>query len=97
VEPVMQPLKAGVVVAEDEAINRMSLKRILEKAGYEVRAAADGQAALEAAAEKTWDFILMDVSMPRMDGGGNAQDTRARGGAEHSTHPHHRPDRPRIR
>ncbi len=67
-EAVMQPLKASVVVAEDEAINRMYLKRILEKAGYEVRAAADGQAALEAASEKSWDFILMDVSMPRMDG-----------------------------
>jgi ABC-type amino acid transport substrate-binding protein/AmiR/NasT family two-component response regulator len=67
-EPVMQPLKARVIVAEDEAINRMYLKRILEKAGYEVRAAADGQAALEAAAERIWDFILMDVSMPRMDG-----------------------------
>lgn len=67
-EPVAQPIKARVVVAEDEAINRMYLKRLLEKAGYEVRAAVDGQAALEAASERTWDFILMDVSMPRMDG-----------------------------
>jgi len=67
-QPVMEPLKARVIVAEDEAINRMYLKRVLEKAGYEVRAAADGQAALEAASEKNWDFILMDVSMPRMDG-----------------------------
>ncbi|OHD22560.1 MAG: hypothetical protein A2Y38_11270 [Spirochaetes bacterium GWB1_59_5] len=67
-EPFMRPLKASVIVAEDEAVNRLYLKRILEKAGYDVRVAADGQAALEAASEKNWDFILMDVSMPRMDG-----------------------------
>ncbi len=67
-EPAMVPVKASVIVAEDEAINRIYLKRVLEKAGYEVRATADGQAALEAASEGTWDFILMDVSMPRMDG-----------------------------
>lgn len=67
-EPVTQPLKASVIVAEDEAVNRLYLKRILEKAGYEVRAAADGQAALEAESERIPDFILMDVSMPGMDG-----------------------------
>jgi len=56
------------IVAEDEAINRLYLKRVLEGAGYEVTAAADGEAALDAASDGTWDFILMDVSMPRMDG-----------------------------
>jgi len=57
------------VVAEDEAINRRYLKRILEAASYEVSAAATGEAALTAAVSgEYWDFILMDVSMPRMDG-----------------------------
>lgn len=57
-----------VIIAEDEAINRLYLKRVLEAAGYEVHAAADGEAAMNAAATGHWDFVLMDVSMPRMDG-----------------------------
>ena len=55
------------IIAEDEAINRIYLKRVLENAGYEVTQAADGEAALNAATTGEWDFILMDVSMPRMD------------------------------
>jgi CheY-like chemotaxis protein/anti-sigma regulatory factor (Ser/Thr protein kinase) len=56
------------IIAEDEAINRIYLKRVLEHSGYEVTQAADGEAALAAATTGEWDFILMDVSMPRMDG-----------------------------
>ncbi|PKL07641.1 MAG: hypothetical protein CVV51_13075, partial [Spirochaetae bacterium HGW-Spirochaetae-7] len=56
------------IVAEDEAINRIHLKRVLETAGIEVRQAVDGKAALDAASDGSWSFILMDVSMPRMDG-----------------------------
>jgi len=56
------------IIAEDEAINRIYLKRVLENAGYEVTQAADGEAALAAATAGSWSFILMDVSMPRMDG-----------------------------
>jgi len=56
------------IVAEDEAINRLYLKRILEAASYEVSTAATGEAALNAAVSGDWDFILMDVSMPQMDG-----------------------------
>ncbi|MCP5452668.1 MAG: transporter substrate-binding domain-containing protein [Spirochaetaceae bacterium] len=64
------PLAAGgrVIVAEDEAINRLYLKRLLESSGYEVSPAGNGLDALEAAETGSWDFILMDVSMPRMDG-----------------------------
>ena len=56
------------IVAEDEAINRLYLKRVLEAAGVEVRQAIDGKSALDAASDGPWSFILMDVSMPRMDG-----------------------------
>ncbi|HPG85719.1 MAG TPA: transporter substrate-binding domain-containing protein [Spirochaetales bacterium] len=57
-----------VIVAEDEAINRLYLKRLLETSGYTVSPAGNGLDALEAAGSGSWDFILMDVSMPRMDG-----------------------------
>jgi signal transduction histidine kinase/CheY-like chemotaxis protein len=56
------------IIAEDEAINRIYLKRVLENSGFEVTQAADGEAALAAATSGEWDLILMDVSMPRMDG-----------------------------
>ena len=56
------------IVAEDEAINRLYLRRVLEAAGIEVRQAMDGKAALDAASDGPWSFILMDVSMPGMDG-----------------------------
>ncbi|MBU0929107.1 MAG: transporter substrate-binding domain-containing protein [Spirochaetes bacterium] len=62
------PSGTRAIVAEDEAINRLYLKRVLESAGYEVMQAIDGEAALEAASSGEWGFILMDVSMPRMDG-----------------------------
>ena len=64
-----QPQKhRRVIIAEDEAINRLYLKRVLELAGYHVAQAANGAMALESALEGSWDFILMDVSMPKMDG-----------------------------
>jgi len=56
------------IIAEDEAINRLYLKRVLELSGYQVAQAPNGAIALETALQDSWDFILMDVSMPRMDG-----------------------------
>jgi CheY-like chemotaxis protein len=40
----------------------------LEKAGYEVKVAVDGEEAFEAARQADFDFIFMDCHMPRMDG-----------------------------
>ncbi len=69
VAPVNRPVHHGTaIIAEDEAINRLYLKRILELAGYQVAQAPNGAIALETALEGAWDFILMDVSMPKMDG-----------------------------
>jgi CheY-like chemotaxis protein len=57
------------VIAEDEAINRLYLTRMLQSAGLEVVAVKDGQAALEETErERRPDFILMDITMPRMTG-----------------------------
>lgn len=57
------------IVAEDEAINRLYLTRVLQSAGVQVIAVKDGEAALaEAEKENRPDFILMDITMPRMTG-----------------------------
>jgi len=57
-----------VLVAEDNAVNQLLMRRLLEKAGYRVVMADNGQAAVEACAREVFDLVLMDVQMPVMDG-----------------------------
>lgn len=57
-----------VLIAEDERINRLALKRILEKTGFRVLEAENGLKALEILDSETPDCILMDIQMPEMDG-----------------------------
>jgi len=57
-----------VLLAEDNLINRRLTLRLLEKRGHTVVAATDGVEALEALDRDTFDLVLMDVQMPRMDG-----------------------------
>ena len=58
----------SVLLAEDNAINRTLMTRQLEGLGAVVTTAVDGQDALEKAVAECFDLILMDVSMPRLDG-----------------------------
>jgi PAS domain S-box-containing protein len=57
-----------VLFVEDDEVNRLAGKLLLEKSGYAVVTAADGREALERLAEREFDLILMDVQMPVMDG-----------------------------
>ena len=58
-----------VVVAEDEAVNRMDLVAMLEDNGYEVVGQdANGEEAVELTRKYRPDVVCMDVKMPRMDG-----------------------------
>ena len=57
-----------VLLAEDDEDVRALAELVLRREGYEVAAVADGEAALEAAAERTPAVAVLDVSMPRMDG-----------------------------
>jgi CheY-like chemotaxis protein len=59
-----------VLVAEDEAINRMFLVKIIERSGYQAIEAQTGQEALDVYNLKkdSIAIILMDLSMPEMDG-----------------------------
>jgi PAS domain S-box-containing protein len=57
-----------VLLVEDEAINRITMARMLEKSGYSVATANDGHEGLLRAAERAFDIILMDIQMPEMDG-----------------------------
>jgi CheY-like chemotaxis protein len=55
-------------MAEDNSINQRVGKLILEKAGFHIDLAGDGNEALEAHRARPYDLILMDCQMPTMDG-----------------------------
>jgi DNA-binding NtrC family response regulator len=59
---------ARILVAEDEANLRLVIQKELARLGHDVRAAADGEAALKLLEESNVDVLLTDISMPRMDG-----------------------------
>ena len=57
-----------VLVAEDDRITRLAVRRLLEKEGHAVAEAVDGVQALEALARESFDLVLMDIQMPGLDG-----------------------------
>ncbi len=57
-----------VLVADDNATNRLILTRFLKNTGAVLSYAESGAAAVELAADHEFDLILMDIQMPRMDG-----------------------------
>ncbi len=61
-----RPLK--VLVAEDEAVNRMTLSRCLHHLGHEAVCVTNGLEAVEALREGRFDCVLMDIQMPELDG-----------------------------
>ncbi|MFY9613816.1 MAG: response regulator transcription factor [Candidatus Dormiibacterota bacterium] len=60
--------KPRVLVVEDEAALAKVLKLRLEMEGFEVRAAGDGQEAMEMIAQERPDIVVCDLMMPVMDG-----------------------------
>jgi signal transduction histidine kinase/ActR/RegA family two-component response regulator len=60
--------RMSILVAEDNEVNRLVMEAILEELGHEVHFAVDGVQAVEMAARRQWDAVLMDLHMPNMDG-----------------------------
>jgi CheY-like chemotaxis protein len=59
---------AKILLVEDQELNRDMLSRRLQKRGHEVSVAVDGAEGLEKALAEGPDLILMDMSLPVMDG-----------------------------
>jgi two-component system, sensor histidine kinase and response regulator len=57
-----------VLLAEDNAVNQLLAVRLLEKHGYGVTVANNGNEAVSALDRENFDVVLMDVQMPEMDG-----------------------------
>ena len=59
---------AKILLVEDNEMNRDMLSRRLERKGHQVVMAADGQQAIDVTAAEQPDLILMDMSLPLVDG-----------------------------
>ncbi|TVR82932.1 MAG: response regulator [Rhodospirillales bacterium] len=58
----------AILVAEDNPINRRVTERILQHAGHRPHMVADGEEALEALEESTFDLLIVDINMPGISG-----------------------------
>jgi len=61
-------MRGTILVAEDEALSRKNICRVLQEEGYQVHEAVDGRAALETIDKSDFDVVLTDLQMPGADG-----------------------------
>ena len=61
-------MQKKVLVVDDEPNIVISLKFLLENAGFDVKSESDGQSALDAIASSTPDVLVLDVMLPGLDG-----------------------------
>lgn len=59
---------AKILIVEDNEMNRDMLSRRLERSGFDILLAVNGEEALDMAGREGPDIILMDMSLPVMDG-----------------------------
>lgn len=71
----LPPLR--ILAAEDNPVNQLVLKTLLQQFGIEPTVVNNGQEALEAFSHGEWDLILMDIQMPILDGISAARAIRA--------------------
>ncbi|GAA6200273.1 ATP-binding protein [Aquicoccus sp. SU-CL01552] len=90
VEPIAAPAQAAghetggeagrpkhVLLVEDNEINRVLAREMLTAAGHRVTEAPNGRVAVDLAEQQHFDVILMDISMPVLDGRGATREIRA--------------------
>ena len=66
--PAPAPMPLRVLLVEDNQINRLVAREMLHAAGHQVIEAPDGAEGLRLAGQEVFDAILMDISMPGLDG-----------------------------
>lgn len=81
--PAVEPVRGAqtrVLIVDDHAINRETLKLLLEAFDVDPHLAESGEAALDMLARERFDLVLMDVHMPGIDGRETTRRLRAGGG-----------------
>lgn len=74
-----------ILLAEDNAVNRLVASKLLGSEGFQVDAVDDGQKVLDALERKKYDLVLMDVQMPIMDGLTATREIRKKSRGENSS------------
>ena len=64
----MSDTQGFILVVDDNEMNRDMLSRRLHRLGHEVAVAEDGERALEVMREQSFDLVLLDIMMPKMNG-----------------------------
>ena len=83
VQSLSRPLK--VLLVEDNEINRIVAREMIESEGHSVILASDGRIGVEKSKTEEFDLIFMDISMPIMDGRAATRTIRAGDGASAKT------------
>jgi len=65
---LLSPRRLRVLLAEDNEVNTMLMRRLLERLGHEVVHVGNGARVLEVLGNEEVDVVLMDVQMPEVDG-----------------------------
>jgi CheY-like chemotaxis protein len=66
--PTVEDVHSKILVAEDDSSLRTTLVEILRSVGYAVSEAEDGESALAALRKESFDVLILDLHMPRLDG-----------------------------
>ncbi|AKL96896.1 sensory/regulatory protein RpfC [Clostridium aceticum] len=84
-EPIINPSSdcKKILLAEDDAVNQIVIKKILEKRGHAVDIANNGKEVLMMYENNNYDLILMDIQMPEIDGIEATKHIREREAATH--------------
>ncbi len=61
-------MKARILVVDDDAVGRYTLRALLEEEGLAVEEAADGEVALQRLTQSEFDLVISDLRMPKLDG-----------------------------
>ncbi|MFO1198627.1 MAG: ATP-binding protein [Burkholderiaceae bacterium] len=85
--PRLDAQGARVLLVEDNPVNQVIARAMLESAGCRVTLAADGRAAVDACRNAAFDLVLMDCQLPELDGFGATREIRALEAAGHTPVP----------
>ena len=76
-------MKRKILIADDEEMVRKFLRIHLDKLGYEVKEAADGEQAVEELAKHDFDLLICDILMPKKGGWEVLQDVKSNSKTKH--------------